>query len=400
MEKIELNKEYIVDIIDEDNIGHGIAKLNNYVIFVLYALKDEKVNIKIESINSRYATASIVKIIKKSSKRVDEICKCFNDCGSCSYLNIDYNDENNKKINEVNKLLNLNIKEIKTNNEYYYRNKAIFHINNNKIGYYKEKTNNIIEFNECLLLDKRINSIYKYFKSQNLNNIDSILIRTSKEEIMVKLDSKLSYYDYNDLINKFKIDSLYLNDKLLYGKEYIIETINNYSFSIYPESFFQINRENMIIMYDTIKEYAGNGNNLLDLYCGTGTIGIYLNKNYNTVTGIEINESSIENANINKKLNNLDNINFILGDASIASKKEYDTIIIDPPRVGVSKKVINYLNTSNSNNIIYVSCNPNTLKRDLELLTNYKIDKITLINMFNKTKHIECVVKLIKKISY
>ena len=203
-------------------------------------------------------------------------------------------------------------------------------------------------------------------------------------------------YDINDIINHFNITSIYLNDKLIYGESYIIEKIDNIKYSIYPDSFFQVNKDNMKIMYDKAREYAGYGNNLLDLYCGTGTIGIYLKDNFKHIDGIEINKDSIKNANINKKLNNINNINFVCGDASIAKNNNYDVIIVDPPRSGLSKKVIDFLNKSNAKRIVYISCNPKTLKRDIDLLNNYKMIKLEIINMFNKTKHIECITLLEK----
>ena len=116
--------------------------------------------------------------------------------------------------------------------------------------------------------------------------------------------------------------------------------------------------------------------------------------NFKHIDGIEINKDSIKNANINKKINNIDNINFVCGDASIAKNNNYDVIIVDPPRSGLSKKVINFLNKSNAKKIVYISCNPKTLRRDIDLLNNYKMVKLEIINMFNKTKHIECITLL------
>ena len=140
----------------------------------------------------------------------------------------------------------------------------------------------------------------------------------------------------------------------------------------------------MTNIYNKAKEYAGLGNNLIDLYCGTGTIGLWLKDNFKNITGIEINNSSIKNANINKELNNAKNINFKLGDASIINKyiNNIDTILVDPPRAGLSKSVINTLNNSKSNKIVYISCNPKTLKRDIDKLDNYNIIEISACNMF------------------
>ena len=392
---MKINEIYEVIIESVDDIGNGVTRINNIVVFVPYTLSNEKVKIKIVSISKRFAVGKVIEFITKSDKRCEVKCNCYNECGGCNFLHINFDDEKNIKINYINKLFNTNINNVLTNNEYNYRNKATFHIKNNKIGYYSEKTNDIVELNNCLLLDNRINDIYNYLKMNNLNGITEVIIRVTTKDIMIVF--KGEKYDINSLINKFNVTSIYLNDKLIYGESYIIEEIDNIKYSIYPDSFFQVNKENMKIMYDKAREYAGYGNNLLDLYCGTGTIGIYLKDNFKHIDGIEINKNSIKNANINKKLNNIKNIDFICGDASIAKNNNYDVIIVDPPRSGLSKKVIDFLDKSNTNKIVYISCNPKTLKRDIYLLNNYSMVKLEIINMFNKTKHIECITLLLKK---
>lgn len=394
---MKLNDIYEVTINDEDDISNGITRIDNFVVFVPYALKDEKIKVKITKINKRFATAKIEEIISKSDRRLCAKCKIFNECGGCSFLHLSFNEEKKKKIDFINKLFNTNVKEILTNNEYNYRNKATFHVKNGMIGYYSENTNNLVEFDNCLLLDERINEVYNTLKNIKLNGISEVVVRTSKSSVMVIFKGDTNDFDYNPLVNKIKIDSLYLNDKLLYGNAYIIEELGNIKYSIYPNAFFQVNTDNMKIMYDKVKEYAGSGNKLLDLYCGTGTIGIYLKENFEEVTGIEVNKEAILNANINKNLNNLRNINFICGDASIAKNNNYDVIVVDPPRSGLSKKVIDFLNKSNAKTIVYVSCNPKTLKRDLDLLAKYSMTKLECINMFNKTKHCEVITALDRK---
>ena len=392
---MKINEIYEVIIESVDDIGNGVTRINNIVVFVPYTLSNEKVKIKIVSVSKRFAVGKIIEFITKSDKRCEVKCNCYNECGGCNFLHTNFDDEKNIKINYINKLFNTNINSILTNNEYNYRNKATFHIRDNKIGYYSEKTNDIIEFNNCLLLDNRINDIYNYLKMNNLNGITEVIVRVTTKDIMIVF--KGEKYDINGLINKFNVTSIYLNDKLIYGENYIIEEIDNIKYSIYPDSFFQVNKENMKIMYDKAREYAGYGNNLLDLYCGTGTIGIYLKDNFKHIDGIEINKNSIKNAIINKKLNNIKNIDFICGDASIAKNNNYVAIIVDPPRSGLSKKVIDFLDKSNTNKIVYISCNPKTLKRDIDLLNNYSMVKLEIINMFNKTKHIECITLLLKK---
>ncbi len=390
---IELNKEYNVVIKDEDNKGNGITRINDFVLFVPNSFKDEELTIKVIKLSKRFGIGSLVKIIKPSSRRSDIKCKYYNECGGCSFLHMSYEEEKNKKTSEIKKIFNAEIDKVYFGKESNYRNKATFHVSNNELGYYSEDSHDLVSFDNCLLLDERINNIYNYLNKSNLDNLSSVIVRVTDKELMIIFDNE---YDYSNLIREFKIDSIYINDKLVYGKKYITEVIDGVSYTISPDSFFQVNYESMKHLYDIVKEYSGHGNKLLDLYCGTGTIGIYLKDNFKSITGIEVNRSSINNANINKDINNLDNIKFILGDSKIASKDDYDVIIVDPPRNGLSHEVINYLNKTNSK-IIYVSCNPITLKRDIDELNNYKITKLSIVNMFPRTKHVETVVLMTKK---
>lgn len=389
---IELNKEYNVVIKDEDNKGNGITRINDFVLFVPNSFKDEELTIKVIKLSKRFGIGSLVKIIKPSSRRSDIKCKYYNECGGCSFLHMSYEEEKNKKTSEIKKIFNAEIDKVYFGKESNYRNKATFHVSNNELGYYSEDSHDLVSFDNCLLLDERINNIYNYLNKSNLDNLSSVIVRVTDKELMIIFDNE---YDYSNLIREFKIDSIYINDKLVYGKKYITEVIDGVSYTISPDSFFQVNYESMKHLYDIVKEYSGHGNKLLDLYCGTGTIGIYLKDNFKSITGIEVNRSSINNANINKDINNLDNIKFILGDSKIASKDDYDVIIVDPPRNGLSHEVINYLNKTNSK-IIYVSCNLITLKRDIDELNNYKITKLSIVNMFPRTKHVETVVLMEK----
>ena len=193
--------------------------------------------------------------------------------------------------------------------------------------------------------------------------------------------------------------SVYHNSKYISGNKVLIETLNNYKFSILPDSFFQINKKQTINLYNQIVEYANpqKEDKVLDLYCGVGTIGIYLSKYCKEVLGIEINKSSIENANINKKLNNVENISFIEADVSkvLSIKYKADIIIVDPPRSGLDKNTIETLIKINPKKIVYVSCDPITLSRDINLLkNNYILKDIKLYDMFPETYHVESVCVL------
>ena len=385
-ENMKVNDIYKVKIIDVNNIGNGIAKIDNFVIFIKNALLDEEVEIKISEVKKNYAIAEIVKIIKKSDKRIDTSCKYYDLCGGCNFLHTTYQNERDIKLKYLEHLFNTKINYLNTNNELNYRNKVILHINKGILGLYNDKTHNICEIDSCLLLDPLINLKIADIKKYDLNNVSEIMIRSVNNKIMISITSKSDDIGLKDI----ECDSLYINNKHIKGEEYLIDEINGFKFTIYPDSFYQVNREGMTSIYNQAYDYLSKSKSLLDLYCGTGTIGIWNSSKFDTILGVEINENSIKNANINKKLNNISNIEFKCMDAKDIEGK-FDTIIVDPPRIGLSKEVIDFLNESNSDEILYISCNPNTLKRDIDLLTNYSLKHISCSDMFPRTKHIESV---------
>lgn len=389
---MKINDILKVNIIDEDNIGNGICKVNDYIIFVKGALKDEILQIKIIDIKKRYASAIIEKIIYPSIYRETPRCEYYNICGGCTFLHTTYDNERKIKLKYLEKLFKTKINYNKSKNEYNYRNKVTLHIENEKIGFYDEKTHKLCEINSCLLLNPLINKKISELKRFDLSCINEIMIRCINNKIMISVTS--SKDDIN--IKNIKCDSLYINENYIKGEEFLIDEINGYKFTIFPESFYQVNSEGMEKIYNTAYNYLKKCENLLDLYCGTGTIGIWMHDKADKVTAIEINKRSILNANINKELNEISNIEFICNDAKNV-KGTYDSIIIDPPRNGMSIYVTDFLNYSNAKTIIYISCNPNTLKRDLNLLNKYELVDLSATDMFPRTKHIECIALLKKK---
>lgn len=383
-----------------DHNGRGIGRLNNKVVFVKNALPNETVEIKITNEKKNFIEAEVTKYIKTSSDRLDIKCPYYNECGGCDLLHTSYNNQlefkKNKIVNIVNKYLNNNIQIndiVKSDNEFNYRNKVTFHVNND-IGFFKDKTNNIVKIDNCLLINNKINDCINDLNKLDLKYINEIICRTGSNKLMIIINSKkdIDISPIKDIAN-----SIYLNDKLVYGESNICNTIGDYKYIISPESFFQVNDNVCKKLYDKINMETKNSKNVLDLYCGTGTIGIYVSKNKN-VLGIEINESAIKDANKNKEINKIDNINFICGDSGKKSKNldfKPDTIIIDPPRSGLDNITINNILEMNPKKIIYVSCDPMTLVRDLKLLNNnYNINEITPFDMFPQTKHCESVVVL------
>ena len=190
------------------------------------------------------------------------------------------------------------------------------------------------------------------------------------------------------------VDTIIINGKVIKGNGYIREEINDFKFIISPTSFFQVNNVGMINIYNKVLEYV-DGGNVLDLYCGTGTIGIYVSKKANKVLGIELNKEAIKDALINKKLNSINNIDFISGDVgTVLSQNKFksDIVIVDPPRAGLDSKSIDNIIKIKPKKIIYVSCDPVTLARDLNILKEkYDVIEITPFDMFGNTYHVECV---------
>ena len=209
--------------------------------------------------------------------------------------------------------------------------------------------------------------------------------------------------DESKFIKAFSdITSIYLNDKLILGKEYILEKINDLSFYIYPNSFFQVNYEMMKYMYNKVIDYYKDNKNLnvLDLYCGTGTIGMLIAKYCNSVVGVEVNSDAINSANMCKEINNISNINFYLGkvEDNIDKFSNIDSIVVDPPRSGLDKHTISTIIKLSPKSIIYISCDPATLARDLCILKEkYNVKEINPIDMFPNTYHVENICILERK---
>lgn len=388
-----------VNIISNTNLGDGVGRIENKPIYIKNAVSKDKLEVKITRVNKKYLQGEIVKIVKESEDRVKPLCPYFPKCGGCTFWNVNITKENEIKENYIKRLFpNVKVNTIIANNEINYRNKVTFHINNGKLGYYQKNSNNLVIIDECLILNKEINKIKKYLETLDLTKVTEIMIRYSNnyDELLINFKGQLK--DYNNLKKIKNIKSIYINNNLVYGNPTIKEKINNLEFLIGPNSFFQINTNMIANLYNSIKNFITPSSSLLDLYCGTGTIGIYLNEYFEHILGIDIVKENIENAFLNKEINKIDNISFQHKDASSIENTYFDVVIVDPPRAGLGEKTKEHLLNINSKIIIYVSCNPNTLKKDIEKLKEkYQLVEITPVNMFPKTEHIECVSLLIHK---
>lgn len=386
-------KNLEVEITNLDHFGRGIVKKEK-PIFIDNALVGEIVEIEITKDNKKYSEGRVIKYIKKSPLRVESNCPFYDKCGGCDLLHLSYQDQLKYKETKVKEIIKKFsglecVKEIVPTIQYNYRNKVTLHVKQ-KLGYYQKKSYDIINIDNCLIADERINDLIKKLNIIDLNTITKITIRVSSKESMLVIEGgKL------DITSFKEVDTIIVDNQVLKGRGYIIEEINNLKFVISPDSFFQVNRLGMINIYNQVLKYVDNDTKVLDLYCGTGTIGIYLADKVNQVLGIDINKSAINDALMNKKINNLENIDFKLGDVEdVLNNNSFkaDCIVVDPPRAGLGNMVIKNIFKIQPQKLIYVSCDPVTLARDLNILKDkYDVVEITPFDMFSNTYHVECV---------
>lgn len=386
-------------ITDLDHLGRGIIRKNK-ITFIPKTIPGDEVEYQIKKENKNYNEGRLTKTIKKSNNHIDALCPYYNICGGCNISNLSYPDQleykKNKVANIFKKYSNIDIvKEIlPSEKEYHYRNKITYHKDTN-LGLVSID-NDIININECLLVSNKINNLFNKIKKDNIVDVKEITIREVDNGLILKIKGHMNIESYkNDVIE------IYENDKLIYQKEKPYIILNNIKYIITGNSFFQINTTNIEKLYNTIIE-KGNfskEDNVVDLYCGVGSITLYVSKYVKSILGIEIVPDAIENAKENAKINNITNAKFLCGDVSklINGFIIADTIIVDPPRSGLDKHTIDVLNKLNLKKIVYVSCDPMTLSRDINLLTKYKFRNITMVDMFPQTYHVENVCLLSRK---
>lgn len=395
-----------IEIVKFDNFGRGIGYLNDKIIFVPKSVVGDIIEVEITLEKKNYYEGKIVNIIKPSRIRKEVKCPYFEVCGGCDLMNISVSENLDYKLEKVNEILHKNnidyeVEEIiKSNSEFNYRNKVTLKIENSDIGYYENSSHNLVSIDYCYLCNDVINEIIKDLKLLNIINGEIVIRCNYNDEILLSIKSNDKLNNIDELINKHKIVGIVQNDQNIYGENYFIDKINNYIFKVSYNSFFQVNSFICGKLFELIEKYTSNSKKVIDLYCGVGTLSIVASKNSLFVMGVEIVENAILDANLNKNLNDKNNIEFICNDTrNIIDKitSEFDTIILDPPRSGVSSKVLDKIINENINKVIYVSCNPVTLVRDLKLLESYyNIIDFKLLEMFPNSEHVESIVLLEK----
>lgn len=394
-----------------DHFGNGIAKVENQYVFVKGALPKEKVKAEITQVKKKFLNAEVLTVKKQSNDRVLVSCPYYELCGGCQIMHQNYLKQLEFKKTKVIELFqkfagieHLEIGKIHSGKQFAYRNKAIFHGKNKQLGFYQEKSNDLVEIENCLLVEKDLNYLYhriqEYLKNDSNAVIHELIIRkTSSNEYMIIMNGNLNIKSFLKYLDNFSVTSVYLNHELVYGKEYITEEVFGLKFRIYPNSFFQVNYEMMKKLYQFVIDYYQNQSyeTILDLYCGTGTIGMLVSSYAKEVIGVEIVHDAVLSANQNKKINQLSNITFLEGkvEDKISEFQKIDSIILDPPRSGLDSKTRETILKIAPKSIVYISCDPVTSARDVKsFLDEYTIEKVNLVDMFPNTYHVECVCVL------
>lgn len=450
---ISKNEEYEVEIIDNGYNGEGIAKIDGFTVFVPNAIKGEVVKILIVKVLSSHAFGKILEIEKKSKFRQEIDCATYKRCGGCDLRHIKYKQTLKMKQNAVQALVNKTLKnkiEVKETlgmeNPFFYRNKAQYPVGVNKdrkpiIGVFANRTHEVIPIKNCLIQNPKSEAIAKFIlefiKEKNISIYNEKTGRGFFRHIVIKVGIKTNEimcifvingkkFPYEDeLVEKLKqnypeIKTIVKNINMkntnvilgqeninLYGNGYIEDVLGEYKFKISPLSFYQVNPKQAEKLYNLGIEMAkvSKEDTVFDLYCGIGTISLFIAKYAKKVYGVEIVEQAIKDAKQNAKINNIENVQFIAGDTKIVLedliyKKGIiaDIVIFDPPRKGLDNNSINNILKIKPKKIVYISCNPATLIRDLALFEKlYEVKTIIPVDMFPFTKHVECCALLCLK---
>ena len=443
---VEKNKEYVVDIIDNGFEGEGIAKIDNFTIFIPGAIKGEKVKILIVKVLSSHAFGKILEFIKESENRIDVDCSTYKRCGGCNLRHVKYESTLLMKQDAVQSLVNKTLKNkiavsevIGMKEPYHYRNKAQYPIgldkNNNVVtGIFAERSHDIIQMHECFIQNKISQEIAKkvvdFIRKNNISVYDEksgnglfrhVVIRVGVKSNQVmcilvlngrKIPKEQELVEFlldefpsiTTIVKNFNMKNtnviLGYENESIYGSGFIEDKLGEYTFKISPLSFYQINPVQTEVLYRTAIDMANlQGDEVaVDLYCGIGTISLFLSKGVKKVYGIEIVPQAIEDAKQNAKINHVDNVDFFVGDVEFAfddlinkSCVVPDVVFVDPPRKGLDSNTVDNILRVCPKKVVYISCNPATLVRDLAKLEDrYAISRIQPVDMFPWTSHVEC----------
>ncbi|MBO5506144.1 MAG: 23S rRNA (uracil(1939)-C(5))-methyltransferase RlmD [Clostridia bacterium] len=439
MKKNDIFEIEITGVTDE---GDGVGRAENIAVFVPFALQGERVEVLIIKTYKTYAIGKLQRVISPSPDRIKSDCEHFYKCGGCSFQNVNYDTELSFKekavtdaVRRIGKCDCEILPILGAKNQSCYRNKAQFPVGTEGIGLYARKSHRIIDMNFCSIQDEKTAIIIKivrkwmadfgvpaYDELADTGLIRHIYTRVGNNKMLLCIVSRKAEIPHIDELISALLDTgiefwgiiLNVNEKqtnvvlgkkslVLYGKDYMFGKIGDCEFKVSHLSFWQVNSAQTKVLYDVVKDFASlEGNEVVwDLYCGIGTIGQYMGKNAKKLIGIEIVPEAIDDAKENAKRNGISDFEYYCGTAeSLASsiKDRPDLIILDPPRKGCDRELIDTVIKTGVKKIVYVSCKASTLARDLEILekNGYKATRIQPVDLFPRTNHCEAVAEILR----
>lgn len=447
---MKINSEINIEITAVTNEGCGVGRADNVAVFVPHTVTGDVVRAKINKVSKNFLSADLVKVITPSKYRIKEKCSQCDSCGGCAFWHIDYEKEREIKRGFVQDAfarigkLYPPVNEVVFGADEHYRNKAQYPVSQDgKTGFYKKRSHEIIPCDDCLLQPKEFSKIQKltelfvkqygvsvYNEKTGKGLLRHIYVRTSHiGDIMVVLVINGENLPHSDMFIEMlksvfgdKLKGVMLNinrektnvvlgkqEKVLYGQGYIEDTVCGVRLRVSPMSFSQVNHNMAEKLYEYAADYANpEGRTVIDLYCGTGAIGLSLANRAKSVIGVEIVPDAIKDAEYNAKENGIKNARFICADAAKAAQKlrdegvKSDVVIVDPPRKGCDKEVLEIIaNNFCPERLVYVSCDPATLARDCKILSElgYEVVEATPVDLFPRTTHIETAALLVRTVS-
>jgi 23S rRNA (uracil1939-C5)-methyltransferase len=443
---VKKNEQLQVKIEDLTHEGAGVAKVNGYTLFVPKALPGEVVEIKVIKTNKGYGFARLMNIVEESSDRAEPPCPIYHQCGGCQIQHLSYEAQLISKQKQVKDVLERigGIKDIPVHptlgmkDPWRYRNKAQVPVGEEGglviAGFYQERSHRIIDMDACLIQheenDQIIRVVKKIANKYGIRGYDEekhrgvlrhVVVRKGKvtNEVMVVLvtrgkelpDKKAVIEEIQAEVPNVKSIVQNINTKrtnvifgdetiVLWGDEYIHDYIGDIKFAISARSFYQVNPEQTKVLYDKTLEYAdlSGEETVIDAYCGIGTISLFLAQRAKHVYGVEIVPDAIADAKRNAELNGMKNVDFAVGEAEKVMPWWYaqgiraDVVVVDPPRKGCDEELLQTILSMKPKRVVYVSCNPATLARDLKILEagGYKTKEVQPVDMFPHSTHVEC----------
>lgn len=448
---VKKNETITLMIEDLTHEGNGVGKVDGYPLFIPYALPGEEAIVKVVKVKTNFGYGKLLEVKESSDERVEPPCNVFYQCGGCQLQHMSYAMQLKMKENQVKNVMKkiAHLEHVPVHptlgmeDPWRYRNKVQIPVGEKDgeliTGFYRMRSHEIIDDMETCVIQDELNDrsvhavrrianrlgIKAYDEKTDRGVLRHIMVRTGRETnetmiVLITRTEKLPHKEefireltetfphvksiVHNINNKRTNVILGRKTKVIWGEEYIYDTIGDIRFAISAKSFYQVNPQQTTKLYEKALEYAKIDENdvVIDAYCGIGTISLFLAQKAKKVYGVEVVPEAIEDAKINAKLNGITNTEFVVGEAEKVMPKwkeqgmRPDVIVIDPPRKGCDPDFLQAMIEMEPKRIVYVSCNPSTLARDLRILEDggYSAKEVQPVDMFPQTSHIEAVCRL------